>query len=199
MPHLLQAVQSTTHANAYAERFVRSIKDECLAKVIPFGERHLRHTLAEFVAHNHRERNHQGFGNELIDSGVLLSGFAVETMIKAAAMQASINKDGPESVVVDGFEIKPKFTDPNNVEELARLAGLDLDDTESAQLRRLKKFVVWAGTYPVRKRPVEHEEVPENVDYTIANFERDFFHRLYRLAETAYQRHAAQARERGTE
>jgi transposase InsO family protein len=35
--------------------------------VIPFGQRHLRRTLAEFIEHYHRERNHQGLGNELID------------------------------------------------------------------------------------------------------------------------------------
>ena len=34
------------NANAYAERFVRSIKEECLNPVIPFGERHLRRTIA---------------------------------------------------------------------------------------------------------------------------------------------------------
>ena len=46
---------------------MRSIKYECLARVIPFGEHHLRRTIAEFIAHYHRERNHQGLGNELID------------------------------------------------------------------------------------------------------------------------------------
>ena len=46
---------------------MRSIKEECLSKVIPLGERHLRRTVAEFVAHYHGERNHQGLGNELID------------------------------------------------------------------------------------------------------------------------------------
>ncbi len=55
------------NANAYAERFVRSIKDECLNRVIPLGEHHVRRTLSEFVEHYHRERNHQGPGNELID------------------------------------------------------------------------------------------------------------------------------------
>ena len=55
------------NCNAYAERFVRSIKEECLERVIVFGERHLRRTIAEFVAHYHAERNHQGIGNELID------------------------------------------------------------------------------------------------------------------------------------
>jgi hypothetical protein len=55
------------NCNAYAERFVRSVKEECLNRVIPFGERHLRRTLADFMIHYHGERNHQGIGNELID------------------------------------------------------------------------------------------------------------------------------------
>ena len=54
------------NANAYAERFVRSVKDECLDQIIPIGERHFRRAVAEFVAHYHRERNHQGLGNRLI-------------------------------------------------------------------------------------------------------------------------------------
>ena len=45
---------------------MRSIREECLDRVIPLGERHLRRTLADFVAHYHGERNHQGLGNELI-------------------------------------------------------------------------------------------------------------------------------------
>jgi transposase InsO family protein len=55
------------NANAYAERFVRSIRYECLNWMIPFGEGHFRRTMAEFVEHYHRERNHQGLGNELIE------------------------------------------------------------------------------------------------------------------------------------
>ncbi len=55
------------NCNAHAERFVRSIREECLNRVIPLGERHFRRTLAEFVAHYHGERNHQGLDNELID------------------------------------------------------------------------------------------------------------------------------------
>jgi len=54
--------------NAYAERFVRSIKSECLAQVIPIGEAHLRQAVREYVAHYHSERNHHGIGNRLIDS-----------------------------------------------------------------------------------------------------------------------------------
>src|SRR5918999_903627 len=55
------------NCNAHAERFVRSIKEECLDRVVPLGERHFRRTLADFVAHYHCERNHQGLRNELID------------------------------------------------------------------------------------------------------------------------------------
>ena len=53
--------------NAYAERFVLSAKSECLAKIIPLGERHLRNTVKEYTEHYHLERNHQGLDNELIE------------------------------------------------------------------------------------------------------------------------------------
>lgn len=53
--------------NAYAERFVRSIKSECLRRVILLGERHLRTLVAEYIEHYHLERNHQGLDNLLLD------------------------------------------------------------------------------------------------------------------------------------
>src|SRR5262249_42182157 len=52
--------------NAYAERWVRSIKEECLSRLILFGETSLRHALTQYVAHYHHERNHQGKGNALL-------------------------------------------------------------------------------------------------------------------------------------
>ena len=53
--------------NAYAERFVRSAKSECVGQVIPIGERHLRRVVSAYVEHYHRDRNHQEIGNRLID------------------------------------------------------------------------------------------------------------------------------------
>jgi transposase InsO family protein len=53
------------NANAYAERFVRSIKAECLDRIIPIGESHFRRAVHEFVEHYHCERN-QGLANVLI-------------------------------------------------------------------------------------------------------------------------------------
>jgi transposase InsO family protein len=52
--------------NAYAERWVRSVKEECLARVILFGEVSLRHVLTQYVEHFHHERNHQGKDNVLL-------------------------------------------------------------------------------------------------------------------------------------
>ena len=52
--------------NAYAERWVRSVKVECLSKVILFGEHSLRRALNDYVEHFHAERNHQGKDNVLL-------------------------------------------------------------------------------------------------------------------------------------
>jgi transposase InsO family protein len=52
--------------NAYAERWVRSVKDEALSRLILFGERSLHHVLHEYMAHFHHERNHQGKDNVLL-------------------------------------------------------------------------------------------------------------------------------------
>lgn len=53
--------------NAYAERFIRSIKSECLTQIIPLGERHLCRAVREYAEHHQHERNHRGLGNRLID------------------------------------------------------------------------------------------------------------------------------------
>ena len=52
--------------NAYAERFVRSMKEEWLSRVVPLGEGHVRLLVGEDVEHDHRERNHQGLDNQLL-------------------------------------------------------------------------------------------------------------------------------------
>jgi putative transposase len=52
--------------NAYAERWVRSVKEEALSQLILFGERSLQHALSEFDAHYHQERPHQGKENMIL-------------------------------------------------------------------------------------------------------------------------------------
>jgi transposase InsO family protein len=55
--------------NAHLERFLRSLKDECLGRMVLSGERSLRKSVKQFVVHYHRERNHQGLANRLIEAG----------------------------------------------------------------------------------------------------------------------------------
>ena len=52
--------------NSYAERWVRSVKEECLSRLILFGESSLRRALQQYMEHYHGERNHQGKGNRIL-------------------------------------------------------------------------------------------------------------------------------------
>ena len=57
----------SSNLNAFSERFVRSIKAECLSRMILVGEGSLRRAVAQFCEHYHGERNHQGLGNKIIE------------------------------------------------------------------------------------------------------------------------------------
>ncbi len=66
---LLTAYQAP-NMNAYSERFVKSIKSECLDQMIFLGRESLVRAISEYAAHYHEERSHQGIGNELISGAV---------------------------------------------------------------------------------------------------------------------------------
>ena len=55
--------------NPNIERFMRSVKEECLERMVLFGQRSLHAAVVAFLAHYHAERNHQALGNRLIDPG----------------------------------------------------------------------------------------------------------------------------------
>jgi putative transposase len=61
------------NCNPYAERFVRTIRSECLDHFVIFGERHLRHRVRAFVAYYNTERFHQGLGGELVTPRPMVS------------------------------------------------------------------------------------------------------------------------------
>jgi transposase InsO family protein len=64
--HVVRLPPRSPNLNAFAERFVRSIKEECLNRMIFFGHASLRHAIAQYMTHYHCERNHQGLGNRLL-------------------------------------------------------------------------------------------------------------------------------------
>jgi putative transposase len=55
--------------NAHIERFLCSLKEECLERLILFGEESLRNAIGEFIPHYNREKNHQGLQTRLIQPG----------------------------------------------------------------------------------------------------------------------------------
>jgi transposase InsO family protein len=63
---VVQIPAQSPNCNPHAERFVRTIRNECLDQFVIFGERHLRHLVREFVEHYNTERFHQGLGGRLI-------------------------------------------------------------------------------------------------------------------------------------
>jgi integrase-like protein len=64
--HVVRLPPRSPNLNAFAERFVRSIKEECLNRMIFFGQASLRHAITQFMTHYHGERNHQGLENRLL-------------------------------------------------------------------------------------------------------------------------------------
>ena len=73
---ILLTAYMAPNMNAYAERFVKSIKSECLDQMIFLGQDSLDRAIAEYAAHYHDERSHQGIGNEMI-SGTKAQGKGV--------------------------------------------------------------------------------------------------------------------------
>jgi transposase InsO family protein len=67
---LLLTAYQAPNMNAHAERFVRSIKSECLDQMIFLGRESLVRAIAEYAAHYHDERSHQGIGNEIVSGAV---------------------------------------------------------------------------------------------------------------------------------
>ena len=63
----IKTLPMAPHLNCVMERFVRSIKSECLNRMPIFGERHLEYVIREHMEHYHTERAHQSIGNEIIE------------------------------------------------------------------------------------------------------------------------------------
>ncbi|MCD4831523.1 MAG: integrase core domain-containing protein [Anaerohalosphaeraceae bacterium] len=63
----LRTTAASPNLSPFVERFIRSIKHECLNKMLIFGERHLRYVVSEYIDFYHHHRPHQGLDNNMID------------------------------------------------------------------------------------------------------------------------------------
>ena len=63
---VVKTAHCAPNMQAYVERFIQSLKRECLDHFVALGERHLDHLCTEYLAYYHQERPHQGKGNELL-------------------------------------------------------------------------------------------------------------------------------------
>ena len=64
--HVIRLPPRSPNLNAFSERFVRSIKEECLSRMIFLGRASLRHAVSQYMSHYHSERNHRGLENRLL-------------------------------------------------------------------------------------------------------------------------------------
>ena len=81
--------------NPHAERFVRSIEESCLDRMMFFGEASQRTAVQNFVAHYHSERNHQGMANRIIcpEAGHLGASGAIKRRQRLGGMQNHYGRD----------------------------------------------------------------------------------------------------------
>ena len=63
----IKSMPMAPNFSPFVERFIRSIKSECLDKMLIFGEAHLRYCISQYILHYHGERAHQGLDNQIID------------------------------------------------------------------------------------------------------------------------------------
>jgi putative transposase len=84
------------NCNAHLERFMRSLKEACLSRLIFFGESSLRQAVGQFLEHYHTERNHQGLSNRLISAG---AGPVKRIVGSASAASCATTTDRPLNAV----------------------------------------------------------------------------------------------------
>jgi putative transposase len=104
--------------NAFMERWSRSLKSESLNRMIFFGKRSLERAVAEYVAHYHAERNHQGLSNKLIEPGGEVGSVAGKIdcrerlggMLKYYQRRAARTTKGPVAVASSAMKIHTSVT-----------------------------------------------------------------------------------------
>lgn len=119
---------------------------------------------------------------------LLIAGFAIESMLKAAAIQSELNAKGPSGVIVAG---PPPTLQPwlktHSLEKLADRIGIAFQGESLTYLQRFEKYVLWAGRYPVPLALPKPGE-PRGFDYQCGVQDHTRFQELYDAARDAYEK-----------
>jgi hypothetical protein len=119
---------------------------------------------------------------------LLVAGFAIEAMLKAAAIQSALNDGGVDRVIVAGSSprLQP-WLKTHKLESLAARAGVMCDEELLTYIRRFETYILWAGRYPVPIAPPEKTEA-RGFDYQIGVQDEIKFRQIFDLARSAYLR-----------
>jgi Integrase core domain len=144
--------------NAFAERFVRSIKEECLSRMIFFGPASLQHAVRQFMAHYRSERNHQGLENRLPQPASVTALPHHPGQRDSASRNASLLPSGRSLTIVDCFLDNSGFGTPTTYPTSNRCYGLsrNLPSSTVATHSRVRSTVSWrngASLQSVGKSP----------------------------------------------
>lgn len=116
----------------------------------------------------------------------LVAGAALETMLKAAAIQRTLNDQGIDGVLSKTRTELQSWLTNHRLRPLCARALVTLDPGQLRNLDRFQRFTVWAGRYPTQKR-FEEPADEVSLNYTSSSGDRYSFEQLFALADGAYR------------
>jgi hypothetical protein len=124
---------------------------------------------------------------------LLVAGAALEAIFKAAAIMAVAKHEGLAGIITAEPRRLQRWLLSHSTVAIGERANIELSDLERSQLDRFKKYVVWAGRYPVPKDLIEHRpNAVTTLDFQVSNVDRVWFERLYEKGLQGYRRHNAE-------
>jgi hypothetical protein len=125
---------------------------------------------------------------------LFVAGASLETMLKAAAIQAKMNIGGFDAVLTTDCRLQPWLT-IHNLVTLAGHAKMIPSAAETAQLSRFSIYVKWAGRYPAPKDLIDQRpNAVMGIDINLTDSDRLAFDQLYARAHETYQQHVREGR-----
>jgi hypothetical protein len=115
---------------------------------------------------------------------LLVAGAALETMLKAAAIQVALNANGYAGVVAASGVKLQRWLTTHKLESLVKRLGIDCNEIERDHVERFTKYIEWAGRYPTPR--TEAKNTAGATPYIVSDFDRHMFLTLFRKAEAAF-------------